>query len=100
MVKIPASSGLILSRINSVAVKRPANVPKQKARRVLTMGLSPIVTNFANKNAPKGKVPSTDKSAISNTLYVMNTPIAKTANTSPCSKDVINNGFNVYTSLL
>ncbi|MGJ0271578.1 hypothetical protein, partial [Streptococcus pyogenes] len=71
----------------------PAREPKIKANIVLVIGLNPFVINFAKINAPKGKVPSTDISGKSNILYVINTPIARTANISPCSSDIVINEF-------
>jgi len=64
MVKIPANSGFILILVNRTEVNNPAKVPIQKAIKVLTMGFIPMDINLANKKAPKGKVPSTERSAI------------------------------------
>ena len=60
------------------------------------MGSRPKVANLAKINAPNGNVPSTDKSGKSNILYVINTPIANTANMSPCSIDIVINEFIFY----
>ena len=58
----------------------PASNPNINANTVLIMGSRPKVANLAKINAPNGNVPSTDKSGKSNILYVINTPIANTAN--------------------
>jgi len=68
MVSIPESRGLILSLTKSKAVTRPAPAPKANAKRVDIKGFVPPMTNRANTKAPRGKVPSTDRSAISSTL--------------------------------
>ena len=51
------------------------------------------VINFAKIKAPRGKVPSTDKSGKSSILYVIKTPIARTANISPCSIEIVISEF-------
>ena len=68
-VSIPESRGVILSLIKSMAVRSPASKPPIKATIIARTGLTPILLSTANINAPKGKEPSTERSAISNTLY-------------------------------
>lgn len=91
MVNIPDNRGLIFNFVNSVEVNSPAKVPSKKAIKVLNIGFIPKEINLANTKAPKGKVPSTDKSEIFSSLYVIYTPIANIAKIKPCSREVINN---------
>ena len=68
MVKIPANNAGICNLVCNKPVTTPATIPAQKAPKTATHGLNPAAIIDIATAAPKGKLPSTVKSAISNTL--------------------------------
>ena len=70
MVRIPASSAGIFSFVQRKPVTTPEIMPATQAMKMAGMGCQPAVKREAATAAPKGKEPSTVRSAISSTRKV------------------------------
>ena len=87
MTMIPDSRSRTFSLTWISPVTQPATAPKRKERGRAAAGwMKPPAMPVAVKAAPRGKVPSTDRSGKSRIRYVMYTPRAMMAYTRPSSK--------------
>lgn len=85
ITNIPESKLVILNLTCNIPVIPPAIAPATKAAKELKTGLYPFTRKAAATAAPKGKVPSTERSGKSNILYVIYTPKQTMENINPCS---------------
>ena len=83
MVRIPARRAGIFNLVHRIPVIIPPSIPAKAAASMAGIGLQPATRQAAAVAAPRGKLPSTVKSAISSTLKVMYTPIASRDHSSP-----------------
>ena len=65
-------------------VTAPARRPAPTARTVATTGFTPFMISMAHVQPPSAKLPSTVRSAISRSLYVIYTPRAIIPQSIPC----------------
>ena len=83
MVRMPARRAGIFSLVQRIPVTTPPSMPAKAAAIMEGIGLQPATRQAAAVAAPRGKLPSTVRSAMSSTLKVMYTPIASRDHKSP-----------------
>ena len=70
IVKMPESSAGILNFVVKIPVTTPESIPAKHATRIAGIGDQPATSSEAATAAPRGKLPSTVRSATSSTRKV------------------------------